>query len=217
MKANILHKGQTCIYCIKNLVNNKVYIGKTKCVYKRIHAHLSAFKNKSLSKINPYLFKAFKKYKLNNFEYSVLEILPYKEEILSRRELYWMDYFDSCNRDKGYNLRRDSSTKMIVHNDTRKKISKRLKKEWKSGIRVNHGKKLSKNWRNNTIRKKNQSKLFSNTLTKYKYKVINKGHIKIVDYTGLVKLGLRNAMCSFFRTKLNTVNCKNCVVSRIII
>ena len=40
-----------------------------------------------------------------------------------------------ANRNKGYNIRYDSEGKCFVSDETREKISNRLKKEWKEGKR----------------------------------------------------------------------------------
>ena len=45
------------------------------------------------------------------------------EDLLRERELYWMRKFNSTDRRYGYNLRMDSSTSMIVHEETRKRLS----------------------------------------------------------------------------------------------
>jgi hypothetical protein len=42
---------------------------------------------------------------------------------LAELELFYMDFYNSTDKDHGYNLRRDSSTKMKVHEETRKLIS----------------------------------------------------------------------------------------------
>lgn len=42
---------------------------------------------------------------------------------MSERELAWMDFYNTTNRNCGYNLRRDSSTRMIVHPETIAKMS----------------------------------------------------------------------------------------------
>jgi len=46
MKADIKHRNQTGIYLILNTVTGKVYIGKAKCIYKRIKAHITCLNTK---------------------------------------------------------------------------------------------------------------------------------------------------------------------------
>lgn len=88
------------IYKITNLINNKVYIGKTNNSERRWKDHQRlAFlvDNKEYNKI---LYQAIRKYGLNNFKFEIIEeILDYN--ISSEREQYWINYYDSYN--KGYN------------------------------------------------------------------------------------------------------------------
>jgi len=51
------------------------------------------------------------------------EELEFNEELLKERELYWITTLDTINRDKGYNLRLDSSTGMVCNEETRKLLS----------------------------------------------------------------------------------------------
>jgi group I intron endonuclease len=97
------------IYGIRNTINNKIYIGKSKNILKRWASHKSELKREIKKKdTNRYLWSSVKKYGLSNFEFTIIEELLIDEELFKIRELYWMDSFNSCNRDFGYNLRRDS-------------------------------------------------------------------------------------------------------------
>lgn len=52
---------------------------------------------------NSYMKKAIKKYGLENFEIEILEKdIPIEK--LTEREQYWIDYYDVCNPNKGYNM-----------------------------------------------------------------------------------------------------------------
>ena len=147
------------IYVIKNSINGKIYVGKSKNCYKRLHQHLSDIKidNRNYNE-NPYLLNAFKKYGNENFECYILEKIIESdinilERLLSERELYWMKELDSLNKDKGYNLRWDSQGKCFCSEETSEKISNRLKKEWETGIRSDHSNKMKNYWENNQNRK----------------------------------------------------------------
>lgn len=114
------------IYCIKNKINSKRYIGKSKNIERRFSFH----RNKLCSDVrdkkqtNRFLFNSVKKYGIENFEFLILEeFYSIDEDLLKDRELFWMDFYNTCNRDFGYNLRRDSSTNTIMHEDTRKLMS----------------------------------------------------------------------------------------------
>lgn len=217
MKVNKEHK-KCGIYCIRNIITNKVYVGKSKNIYKRMiqHKYYLNLKNKDE---NPYLINAWNKYGESAFEYFVLEFLEENEELVAERELYWMNIYDSLNPTKGYNLRSDSSSKMIVHRKTSEKISERLKKEWINGLRKDHSKKLSDNWKKTPERNKKQSDLMSKTLTKYMYNIydIDNLFIEEVSYKILVERGLKNVLSSFSKNNTNKARCKNFIVERLII
>lgn len=88
------------IYIIKNEVNNKVYIGKSEDLYKRIMRHVN-----SLSKGNngnKHLQAAFNKYGGGAFDISLLQILDEDDDI-NEREKYWINYFNATDTRFGYN------------------------------------------------------------------------------------------------------------------
>lgn len=86
------------IYKITNKINNKIYIGKTSStIQKRWKQHLSDYKRDSFEK-RP-LYNAMKKYGEENF--SIEEIEEVEESLLSEREIYWIEYYNSYKN--GYN------------------------------------------------------------------------------------------------------------------
>ena len=120
------------IYCIVNKLNNKRYVGKSVDIERRFihHKYLLTQYNRDKKKTNRHLFNAVNKYGIENFSFDIIEVFDdVNEELLSERELFWIDFYDSCNRKYGYNLRRDSSTKMIVHDETRKLASENFSGE----------------------------------------------------------------------------------------
>ena len=87
------------IYIIINTNDGKVYIGQSTNVKRRINEHrklLQKGKHK-----NAYIQEAFKA-DPNNIVFDVLEKCEKSE--LDERERYWINYFDSTNRNNGYNL-----------------------------------------------------------------------------------------------------------------
>jgi group I intron endonuclease len=91
---------ETGMYQILNLVNNKRYIGSSKNIKQRWHFHKrDLYKNKHHSQ---HLQFAYNKYGLKNFEFSILEITT--EELLTERENYWCNLFNTHNPDYGYNI-----------------------------------------------------------------------------------------------------------------
>lgn len=89
------------IYKITNLVNNKVYIGKSIQVEKRKYQHFydSFYKNANNRNYNMTIHKAIRKYGKENFSFDILEICNIEE--LNQKEQYWITYYNS--KRLGYN------------------------------------------------------------------------------------------------------------------
>lgn len=88
------------IYKITNIVNKKVYIGKSKNIKVRIANHLSKLRNNN--HYNTYLQNSFNKYGEDNFYVEVIE--ECNETVLSNREKYFIKKFNSTDPSLGYNL-----------------------------------------------------------------------------------------------------------------
>lgn len=215
MKPIVLLKNRPLIYCIYNTVNGKLYVGKTKCIYKRCHQYLSDVRNGNNSnRLNEYLYNAMVKYGVESFEMFPLEFTD--EDIIAERELWWMQHLDSLNRNKGYNLRSDSSTGMRAHDDTKRKISERLKREWEQGLRDGHSDKLKASWK--TRDKVAQGRAFSTYLTKYSYVVTHEdGSSSAYCYRELQELGLSNVVAKFHKKKSNLEKFKNVTIERVLV
>ncbi len=175
-------KGQSGIYLIRNLVNNKVYIGKSKCIYKRIKQHVTQLNTKSKDE-NPHLINAWHKYGRKNFTYIVLEYLPLDEEILSQKELFYMIHYDSLNSKKGYNLRCDTSTGLIVKEETKQKLknSRNLRNEKFPNMNKEVGIKSSLFWKNNPDILKQMSEKVANKIRIYKIGKFNYNTEELIE------------------------------------
>ena len=88
------------IYKIINLINNKIYIGQTtRNIQIRLREHISkAYDNKD----KLYLHSAIRKYGEENFIIETIEQID--DSILDDREQYWIKYYNSNNKEIGYNL-----------------------------------------------------------------------------------------------------------------
>lgn len=90
------------IYKITNLINNKIYIGQSINIQQRWKTHRSGPFNKNNHQYDTPLYRAIRKYGLQNFSFEVLEECVEGE--LDNKEQYYIEKYDSTNFDKGYNL-----------------------------------------------------------------------------------------------------------------
>ena len=90
------------IYKITNLINNKIYIGQSKNIEKRWARHRTGPFNLNNNCYDSPLYRAIRKYGLNNFSFEVIEQCNNTD--LNKKEIYWIHFYDSNNNDKGYNL-----------------------------------------------------------------------------------------------------------------
>jgi group I intron endonuclease len=120
------------VYLIKNKLNNKVYVGSSYDVKKRIISHLSRLKNnKHHSK---YLQASFNKYGKHVFSINILEYVK-NTNILLKREQYWLNFFTSYNPSYGYNICNISkNTKGRMHSEKTKKLMSEKRKGQTVGV-----------------------------------------------------------------------------------
>ena len=93
MKESKSQQPDNIIYCLKNKINGKMYIGKTSNLKRRWLEH----KNRNKLVIQ----KAINKYGAENFEKIIIEDNLTNEEVYEK-EKYWIKYFDTYNG-VGYN------------------------------------------------------------------------------------------------------------------
>lgn len=119
----------SCIYSIVNLVNNKIYIGSAVNFRGRKAKHLHLLR---LNKHNAVLQNAWNKYKEENFEFQILELVKNKAELISREQV-WFDFFNP-----EYNIlkKADSNLGMKHSGKTKKLLSEKLK--GRIGARLGH-------------------------------------------------------------------------------
>ncbi len=107
------------IYAIKCKVNNKIYIGCTIDFEKRWKTHKIVL-NKNYRYCNKYLREDWILYGEENFEFVIIE--KCNKESFKEREQYWIDSFNSLNKDTGYNIH-DSSGAVLASEETKLKQS----------------------------------------------------------------------------------------------
>lgn len=90
------------IYKITNQVNGKCYIGQSVNIARRWRDHKKTSSDASYNAYDSVLHKAFRKYGIENFSFEVLE--ECSQESLNAKEIYWINYFNSDDSQRGYNL-----------------------------------------------------------------------------------------------------------------
>ena len=98
-------KNECGIYCFKNLINNKCYIGQAVNLRKRLRSHYTAFKAKT--NLHLALYKAVDKYGEDNFDLEILEYvdptLENLKEVLDELEKKYIQEYNSFGPN-GYNM-----------------------------------------------------------------------------------------------------------------
>lgn len=180
---------KTGIYIIKNTINSKIYIGQSINLNSRISNHKYCLR-KNIHR-NNYLQNEYNKYKEKIFEFKILEYCSIDK--LDEREVFWIKYFDSLNRQNGYNLESGGNKNKIISKETRnKKIGKNNPMYGKK-----HKKEIIEFIRNNN--KGSSDKLNSNDVSLIKNQLLN---------------GVKQReLADNFNVKLSTINkiikCKN--------
>ena len=88
------------IYKITNKINNKCYIGKSINIESRWKYHIE--NKNSIKEYNKPLYRAFRKYGIENFSFEIIEELK-DYSISNEREKYWIQYYN-CYGNNGYNM-----------------------------------------------------------------------------------------------------------------
>lgn len=92
------------IYVIKNLINNKVYIGQTKSIYNRLISHKNSLLNNNHD--NQHLQRSFNKNGIKNFKFNVIEYCNILE--LTEKEKFYISKQKKC-----YNIREAADS--VIH------------------------------------------------------------------------------------------------------
>lgn len=115
-------KNEPGIYEILNIKNNKRYIGQSQKVRTRLLKHRRILIKNEHGNIH--LQNSVNKYGIECFEFNLIEYCPIDE--LDSKEDYYISYFNSNNREYGYNHRIDNKTNRGLKwsDEVREKISK---------------------------------------------------------------------------------------------
>jgi group I intron endonuclease len=138
-----------CIYLITNLINGKIYVGKTSDIEERWKSHKRAVYYDRDGKGFMAVHAAIRKYGIDKFIIEVLEEFNSETETY-KYETWWIDYLGSfISNGYGYNMNYGGVGGINPSPETRAKISKGNKGRKKSDIerqkisKANTGKKRS--------------------------------------------------------------------------
>ena len=118
------------IYKIENLINGKIYIGKSVNIQKRFQDHIGDSFKENTPAYNHLIHKAIRKYKPENFSFIIIEECDENE--LNQKEMAWIRLYDCCvldGPDKGYNMTRGGEGSSSINVD-------KIYELWDSGLSV---------------------------------------------------------------------------------
>lgn len=107
------------IYKITNKINGKIYIGQT------THSIEKRWKEHCRDNDGCSIHNAIRKYGKENFTVEQIDVVCDRDE-LNKKEQYWIKFYDSMNKEKGYNLT-SGGDHFEASEETKLKMSKALK------------------------------------------------------------------------------------------
>lgn len=124
-KETGLPEGVIGIYCIRNKINNKVYIGQSIDIRTRWWGHRCDLNRNN--HCNRYLQNAWNKHGEDNFEFSVLEQCTLDE--INDKEIFWIKQYNSTDVNFGYNLSTggDCSNRGVTYTQEQKDYMSQVK------------------------------------------------------------------------------------------
>lgn len=157
------------IYKIENLTNHKIYIGQSRNIEKRWISHKSIAFNQNDHCYNNPLYRAIRKYGIENFQFSIIEKCSIEE--LNQKERYWISFYDSFFN--GYNLtlggdgsgnslNKDKIIGIIKDLETTSLIQKDIANKWNISEEMVQGINTGRYWKHDRkypIREKKAAKI----------------------------------------------------------
>lgn len=120
-------KNKSGIYCFKNMINGKYYIGQAVNLKNRLKSHFNSIKRGTNLQL-PF-YKAVAKYGIENFDLSILEYvdpnIPNIKEVLDELEIKYISEYNSYG-ENGYNMTKGGDADVLdlkMTSEQKEKIS----------------------------------------------------------------------------------------------
>jgi group I intron endonuclease len=152
------------IYTITNLVDGKIYVGRSSNIKQRFYKHKRYARDNN--HINLHLKNAFNKYGIDSFKFEVLEECDLA--LTPSLEMYWMNLLQSFDRKFGYNKASGNPNGSIKHSLETIIYFKNLKRSDKE---LNRLKTMNIGRKHTEEHKQNLSKLFKNRILTEEWKI----------------------------------------------
>lgn len=144
------------IYSIRNLVNNKRYIGQSVNIKARWNQHKNALNHGNHD--NDYLQKSWNKHGEENFVFEIIE--ECKRQELDDRERYYIDFYKTLDENFGYNLKSGGQDHPKDSQETIRKRAESIKENYRNNPRLKkqRSERLLKKWEDPQFRKEHSGK-----------------------------------------------------------
>lgn len=107
----------TGIYLITNIINQHKYVGQAKNIEHRWKQHLIRYNNPEDKEYDKVLYRAFRKYGIENFEFKIIEECEISE--LNNKEIYWIYQLNTLiDNGMGYNVRANFQPELAAIGET---------------------------------------------------------------------------------------------------
>lgn len=157
----------------------KIYIGQTTKElrkYIRTHYFSQSRLNKKGAANNRYFIRALKKYGPQNFKWTCICECYSKNDLNLTENYFIMNFYESTNKTKGYNLREGGDSGGKLSHTTKQKLSEAVKKHFSDELNKKKMSEAIKNFYKNPDNVKKQSETmknyYKNNPHKYKNQVL---------------------------------------------